>query len=498
MRFQGRHGYFDHELLDHAAVRGRRRARSSTSSRPGSTTTSSGRSTTARSTRPSARSSNRPRSACSRRWPRRSATSSWPTSTSTEVLRPGAQARGPAQRPARLRRCRDPPPAPERRPPRLRFLRRRRSAHRPGSAAPVVGSRARYSAQACESTRTSVADPDFCRNRGMVKRARAAYVMTELHTGRPRRARTGWLAMRRVYAAMRAGPHGGLPRPEARLEMTAQIPVQRAHGNAYNIFILVLTIYSLGLMVLLFMPLDPDTRSLVTLYDNAICVIFLIDFGINLAGSHPKRAYFITSRGWLDLLGSIPSLGFIPFTVLFRLARLSRLVRISQHAGRSEPEAAHPGRARQPQRIRDLHHAAPGRDGPVDRQHPRAPGREPLAGRQHHDGRRCDLVGHRHDHDGGLRGRLPGHLPGSPDGGLRDGRRHRDHRRPGQHPRQRAGRTGTAGWIGAARAAADAGPAISPSAASSIAEELAGLRTELAGQRAEIAALRAALQTNRT
>ena len=69
----------------HAAVRGRCRARRSTSSRPASTTTSSGRSTTARSTRPSGRSSNRPRSACSRRWPRRSATSSWPTSRSTEV-----------------------------------------------------------------------------------------------------------------------------------------------------------------------------------------------------------------------------------------------------------------------------------------------------------------------------------------------------------------------------------------------------------------------------
>ena len=112
--------------------------------------------------------------------------------------------------------------------------------------------------------------------------------------------------------------------------MTAQAPVLREHGNAYNIFILVLTIYSLVLMVLLLLPLNDETRALVNLYDNAICVIFLIDFAMNLVGSKPKRAYFITRRGWLDLIGSIPSFGFIPFTALFRLARLSRLTRITR------------------------------------------------------------------------------------------------------------------------------------------------------------------------
>jgi len=110
--------------------------------------------------------------------------------------------------------------------------------------------------------------------------------------------------------------------------MTTGSPVPRQHGNAYNIFILVLTVYSLTLMVLLLLPLDPQTRVLVNFYDNAICVIFLIDFATNLLGSHPKREYFVTRRGWLDLLGSIPSFGFIPFTALFRLARISRLARI--------------------------------------------------------------------------------------------------------------------------------------------------------------------------
>ncbi len=111
--------------------------------------------------------------------------------------------------------------------------------------------------------------------------------------------------------------------------MTAQAPVMRKPGNAYNIFILVLTIYSLVLMVVLFLPLDPDTRALVNLYDNAICIVFLIDFAMNMAASRPKRAYFISARGWLDLLGSIPSFSFMQLGALLRLARLSRLYRIA-------------------------------------------------------------------------------------------------------------------------------------------------------------------------
>lgn len=112
--------------------------------------------------------------------------------------------------------------------------------------------------------------------------------------------------------------------------MPAQAPVLRTHGNSYNIFILVLTIFSLAIMVLLLLPLDPETRQLLTIYDNAICVIFLVDFAMNMAGSKPKRGYFIGQRGWLDLIGSIPSFGVFQIGALLRLARLSRLGRIGK------------------------------------------------------------------------------------------------------------------------------------------------------------------------
>jgi voltage-gated potassium channel len=112
--------------------------------------------------------------------------------------------------------------------------------------------------------------------------------------------------------------------------MTAQAPVLREHGNSYNIFILVLTLFSLAIMAVLLLPLDDDTRQLLTLYDNVICFIFLGDFAMNVAGSRPRRAYLIGQRGWLDLLGSIPSVGFFQLGALLRLARLSRLARIGK------------------------------------------------------------------------------------------------------------------------------------------------------------------------
>ena len=115
--------------------------------------------------------------------------------------------------------------------------------------------------------------------------------------------------------------------------MAAAAPTFREHGNAYNIFMLVLTIFSLALMVLTLLPLDDGTRELVTVYDNAICLFFLVDFTLDLLGSKPKSAYFIGRRGWLDLLGSIPTFGFFPYTALFRLARISRLGRITRILG---------------------------------------------------------------------------------------------------------------------------------------------------------------------
>jgi voltage-gated potassium channel len=115
--------------------------------------------------------------------------------------------------------------------------------------------------------------------------------------------------------------------------VSVQPQTSREHGNAYNIFVLVLTLMSLAIMALQILPLSEQTLVLLRVYDNAICVIFLGDFLYNLTGSRPKKTYFIYQRGWLDLLGSLPTLGIFQLTALFRLARLSRLARIAKLMG---------------------------------------------------------------------------------------------------------------------------------------------------------------------
>jgi hypothetical protein len=101
-------------------------------------------------------------------------------------------------------------------------------------------------------------------------------------------------------------------------------------SNAYEMFILVLTVLSLLIMVALVLPLSEATMRLLTAYDNLICVVFLFDFGLRMTRAPSKRGYFIQGRGWLDLLGSIPSFSFFRYTALLRLARLSRLARIAR------------------------------------------------------------------------------------------------------------------------------------------------------------------------
>ena len=116
--------------------------------------------------------------------------------------------------------------------------------------------------------------------------------------------------------------------------MTQEAPKLRKTSNAYNIFILVLTILSLAIMVVMLLPVSDETMKLLSVYDNLICVIFLIDFYLHMRGAAKKSDYFIKERGWLDLLGSIPSLGLFTnigkFAGLLRLARLSRLARITR------------------------------------------------------------------------------------------------------------------------------------------------------------------------
>ena len=112
--------------------------------------------------------------------------------------------------------------------------------------------------------------------------------------------------------------------------MTQETVAPRKRSNSYNIFILVLTVLSLAIMVVMLLPLSQATLDLLRFYDNLVCIIFLIDFFYTLFSTPKKSDYFIKERGWLDLLGSIPSFGISQFGGLLRLARLGRFARIAR------------------------------------------------------------------------------------------------------------------------------------------------------------------------
>lgn len=109
---------------------------------------------------------------------------------------------------------------------------------------------------------------------------------------------------------------------------------QTKHGlNAsYDIFILVLTIFSLFVTTLILLwPMRPTTEAVLLRVDLLICGIFLFDFMIIFWRAPNKIGYFFLGGGWLDLLGSVPVIHDFPWTAIFRYARLSRAIRIVRH-----------------------------------------------------------------------------------------------------------------------------------------------------------------------
>ena len=94
---------------------------------------------------------------------------------------------------------------------------------------------------------------------------------------------------------------------------------------AYEIFIGLLAVISLFNLAVSILPFSPIEKEIAAIVDWPLTAIFLLDFTSRLLRSDPKRVYFIEQRGWLDLLGSLPS--------FFRLFRIFRLVRVTRLLG---------------------------------------------------------------------------------------------------------------------------------------------------------------------
>lgn len=97
------------------------------------------------------------------------------------------------------------------------------------------------------------------------------------------------------------------------------------HSIVYNLSVLILTIFSLLVMVGLL--LGTPNYEILWRVDFFICLIFLIDFALNIWRTPDKLGYFFMGGGWLDLLGAIPTIAELPMMPLLRLCRLNRVVR---------------------------------------------------------------------------------------------------------------------------------------------------------------------------
>jgi voltage-gated potassium channel len=97
--------------------------------------------------------------------------------------------------------------------------------------------------------------------------------------------------------------------------------VSASPPGPYEPFMLVLCVWVLvSLAAETFLPLAEETRQILQYADTGICVIFLFDFIRDLVRAERPLEYM--KWGWLDLVSSIPMIGWA------RVGRAARIVRI--------------------------------------------------------------------------------------------------------------------------------------------------------------------------
>ena len=94
--------------------------------------------------------------------------------------------------------------------------------------------------------------------------------------------------------------------------------------SSYELFIGALSVLSIINLVLLLLPISDQVKQLILVVDVALTAIFLIDFTVRFVSAPVKSRYFFRGGGWLDLIGSLPTLRIFR---LFRVLRVSRLLR---------------------------------------------------------------------------------------------------------------------------------------------------------------------------
>jgi voltage-gated potassium channel len=93
-----------------------------------------------------------------------------------------------------------------------------------------------------------------------------------------------------------------------------------------NLLVLVLSVYVLiALIVDTIFKVPSEIARVLNLVDNAICVFFLIEFGVRFYRADNKLKFM--KWGWIDLVSSIPNVDFLRAGRTLRLIRLLRTLR---------------------------------------------------------------------------------------------------------------------------------------------------------------------------
>ena len=113
------------------------------------------------------------------------------------------------------------------------------------------------------------------------------------------------------------------------MESTKQM--NRERFGFMNILVLVLSIYVLSAFFIdLIFKLPAEISALLNIFDQAICLVFFIDFVIRFRQAESKAKFM--KWGWIDLLSSIPVLDFMRAGRLLRLVKLVRILRALRSA----------------------------------------------------------------------------------------------------------------------------------------------------------------------
>lgn len=96
--------------------------------------------------------------------------------------------------------------------------------------------------------------------------------------------------------------------------------------SPYELLLMALALADLfGLMVLAVPGITAPVASLVGLGDLAVCAMFFADFVLRFWRAKDKRAFM--KWGWIDLLASVPHVGWLRLGQVVRLVRILRVLR---------------------------------------------------------------------------------------------------------------------------------------------------------------------------